>query len=231
MPDWLKVVKSYTRGWELCNPSPEEGKARGWFAEVQYDWPKLTSTSIVVEVGGYEGIWASKLTKLYNPQIYWFEPAMRAVRASNHLLGELPNVRMFPYALGDRDGTFVLGDDQRDGASFLKEGGAPAQMRAASILFDELGLTYIDLMQINCEGFEFILLPYLINERYIEKIKGLQIQWHVAWELNGDQSPQARCYRDIIRCKIAETHDMLWNAGPYEAWALSNRQKSGQCKT
>lgn len=231
MPDWLKIVQDYITGWEVCVPPPEKGKGRGWFAGVEYDWPQLTSDSIVVDVGGYEGKWASELTKLYAPQIYCFEPAIRAARASNHLLEELPNVQMFPYALGDRNGTFVLGDNQRDGASFLKnEEGAPAQMRDASILFDELGLTYIDLMQINVEGFEFILIPYLIRAGYIKKIRCLQIQWHCLWTPEGNGGPQNPHYRDIVRCKIAETHEMLWNAGTHEAWALSS-PKDEQCKT
>lgn len=220
MPDWTRITQDYIQGWTLCDPPPEKDKEQGWAAGVEYDWPELTSSDVVVEVGGYEGRWAAEITKRYSPQIYWFEPAVRAVKVSPRLLGGLDNVHIYPYGLGDRDGRFVLGDDQRDGASFLKTGGAVAQMRDAAVLFTEIGLTAIDLMQINIEGFEFILIPYLIREGYIKKIKWLQIQWHVAWDQA--DSLQSVYHRDVIRCKISETHEMLWNAGTHEAW---------QCRT
>jgi FkbM family methyltransferase len=124
------------------------------------DWP-LNSKSVVVEIGGYIGRWALQIAERYHPHLYIFEPQPWAAQACGDALGDA--ARVLPYALGDRDGTFPMGAYETDGCSFLRPGDIPGTMREIGQAFKGLGLSHIDLMLMNIEGYEYTLLPYMLE--------------------------------------------------------------------
>lgn len=218
MPDWNQIVRQLTKDYPLCPDTSWVRNDGGWVENQgkEYDWP-LDDLSIVFEVGGYEGLWAGNIADRYDPFIWWLEPNPGAYQRAKGRIAHHPRIKMYNVGLGDRDGTFVLGGGDRDGASFTKTD-EPVQAQMIDIVpfVQDNGIEHIDLMQINTEGGEFLLLPYLINSGIIQRIKWFQIQWHVDW--NEPDGIQGVVLRDKIRNKMRDTHKMRWNIHVFEAW-------------
>lgn len=153
------------------------------------DWP-LTTRSVVVEVGGYKGRWALQIAERYNPMLFVFEPQAWAADVCRAVLGKRANV--YAVALGDQDATLPMGDYETDGCSFTKPGSSMGQMREIKGMFEQCQITdRIDLMLMNIEGYEYTLLPHMLNQgifpkwlmvqmhdgRMIDEIAGYRVLW------------------------------------------------------
>jgi FkbM family methyltransferase len=139
------------------------------------DWP-LTSESVVVEVGGYKGRWALQIAERYAPRLFVFEPqpwAAAVCRAVLHGYGAM----VLPYALGATSGVMLMGDWETDGCSLLKAGGEhQVEMFEIAAIFRQLGLTQIDLMLMNIEGYEYMLIPHMLHRGILPQ--RLMVQFH-----------------------------------------------------
>lgn len=227
MHDWQSLIAH----WEPLESMPDPGNPAtwpdwyvwtgGWYEtngeEMQYDWPNLAPNSIVFEIGGYEGKWAAEIARRYDPHIHFFEPAPRAFNMARDKLGDNPKVQMFSAGLWYNNGTMMLGDSQRDGAAFDKKD-SEVQVTVRDIA-EVQGDIIVDLMQVNVEGAEFYLLPHLINTGLVNNIKHFQTQWHTDWFLQGLQYKSQEAMW-LINSRLAETHEMIWNLGAFEAWRL-----------
>ena len=217
MPDWTSIIKNSVANYPLCDQSWLRNDG-GWYGNehVAVDWP-LDNFSVVFEVGGYEGSWASDIATRYNPFIWWFEPNQIAYQTAKGRIAKHPHIKMYNVGLGDRDGVFVLGGGNCDGASFTKST-SPVQAQMIDVVhfIQDNGIGHIDLMQVNIEGGEFLLLPYLINSGIIERINALQIQWHVDFEK--PDGPHGVEIRNKIWCKLAEQYTMTYNVHAFEGW-------------
>ena len=149
------------------------------------DWP-LTQDSVVVEVGGYEGRWSKEIAERYHPRLYVFEPQRWAYKQCRLRLWGL-GVRVFNYGLGENDEDNVsMGGWHTDGASFMTtrrsdnelEGPSQGRIREVGAVLNELGISEIDLIQVNCEGCEFALLPHMQRIGLIPRIHRLSVQFH-----------------------------------------------------
>lgn len=187
-------------------------------------WP-LTDKSVVFDVGAFEGKWAAKIAERYNPALYLFEPQAEGShmdRLREGLQGR--NYRLFPYALGERNAELPMGEWDTDGCSFLlteedarRPGNTRTQMGHGLMVdavawLDSYEIENVDLASINIEGYEFRLLPYLIDTGAIRRFQRLAVQFHLF-------VPGAEQMADAIRSRMAETHHVLWDAFPtWVAW-------------
>jgi FkbM family methyltransferase len=188
LPEMIADV--HTRAAELDRP---------WDVRA-LDWP-LTKKSVVVEVGGYTGRWALQIAERYGPRLFVFEPQGWAADVCKAVLGE--RARVYDYALGDRDGTAPMGGFGTDGCSFAKEGGPRGPMREIGAVFQELGITAIDLMLINIEGYEYELLPHMLEQGvYPDR---LMVQWHTFADEDGS--------------RIKHCRKLIKEAGYKQAWS------------
>lgn len=179
--------------------------------EVLWDWPDIDENSIIFEVGGYGGAFTEQMIQRYQPHIYFFEPSPRALEFAKQRLGNYPKIAMYNFGLGDKNGTFAFGNDAQLGGSFLTKAGPVIQAEMVDIaeFIAEYNIQHIDMMQVNIEGGEYYLLPYLINTGIIKTIRRLLIHWHT--------NPDLHSYGDTIRTKLYETHHMT-RSWVFEAW-------------
>lgn len=165
------------------------------------DWP-LDQESVVVEVGGYKGRWALQIAERYQPRLYVFEPQPWAAAVCREVLGE--RARVLEYALGtegndDEPKVVPMGEWETDGCSIVKEGHDWVTMHEIGQAFDALNITHIDLMLMNIEGYEYTLLPHML-ERNVLPCR-LMVQFHTFADPNGvqlariHQMLEERCYR------------------------------------
>jgi FkbM family methyltransferase len=140
------------------------------------DWP-LTKESVVVEVGGYTGRWALQIALRYQPRLYVFEPQPWAHAVCADVLADSATV--LPYGLGDHDGTLPMGQWETDGCSFVNVVGTQSEGRIceAAAALKQLEISDIDLLLMNIEGYEYTLLPHLLDVGILPK--RLIMQWHL----------------------------------------------------
>jgi len=141
------------------------------------DWP-LDEQSTVVEVGGYCGRWALQIAERYHPRLFVFEPQPWAHAVAQAVLGDMAAV--LPYGLSDHDATMQMGNFETDGCSLvnIKAGTtAPAHFVKISNAFIQLNIDKIDLLLMNIEGYEYTLLPYMLDRGILPK--RLMVQYHL----------------------------------------------------
>lgn len=138
------------------------------------DWP-LTPESVVVEVGGYKGRWALQIAERYAPRLFVFEPQPWAARVCREVLGDRAYV--LGFALGTTDAVMPMGEWETDGCSLVKEGaGHEVVVIEIGKAFQQFEITHIDLMLMNIEGYEYTLIPHMIDTGILPD--RLMVQFH-----------------------------------------------------
>lgn len=189
----------------------EEWKAGDWARRLlDYD---LDAESVVVDVGGYRGQWASDVFARFCCTVHVYEPVREFAEDVRRRFAANSRIVVHDVGLGaeTRDATIRLDDV---GSSLHAADGGSAQrvrvVRAADALRDA-GLEAIDLMQVNIEGGEYELLPHLSESGWLPRIRHLQIQFHETGRGSDETSR--------VREMLAETHDLSWRKElVWESW-------------
>lgn len=187
------------------------------YRSVEWD---LTSDSRVVDCGGYKGTWASIIAEKYDPYIYVFEPQAWAYRFCQARFEYNDKVKVWNYGLGVTSGWYDMVEYGTDGCSFCKQpeyydrypelkGDRSSQHGAGELVeirraFNTAGITSVDLMMMNIEGYEFNLLQHMISTKVLPKI--LVVQYHT-------EVPKDPGIVDITKTMVLSQYDELWTYG------------------
>ncbi|KMN51722.1 hypothetical protein VL04_19525 [Chromobacterium violaceum] len=197
-----------------------------WFKDrgdesLRLDYP-LSQNSVVFDLGGYVGDFASQIHERYGCYVYVFEPVKEFYEVCVERFKGNEKIQCFNYGLSNEDGSLAI-SLQEDGSSLIRMGEDGRQEIVLLKSFDEqllakLKVMQIDLLKINIEGGEFLVIPHIISNGIIEKVKDLQIQFHNFY-------PDAKDQRDNIRVELARTHLEKWNyTFVWESWSLNASQ-------
>ena len=181
---------------------------------LRLDYP-LSRESIVVDLGGYKGQWASDIFARYQCRILVFEPVAVFCRGIEARFLGNDRIQVFAFGLGSEDAEKEI-SLQADSTSLFKAGDATEriELRRASDLLDALDLPSVHLMKVNIEGAEYDLLDHLIEAGWMKRIENLQVQFHPFVE---DAMPRMR----RIQARLAETHDPTYQYEfVWENWRL-----------
>lgn len=164
----------------------------------------LNPSSIVLDLGGYEGQWASDIFGRYGCRILIFEPVVSYATKIRERLKHHAKLEVYTCGLGAKtfDTSFHI---SADSTSQYIDGGqeVPVQIRSYQEFVAQNGIDQVDLMKINIEGGEYDLLEYLIETGEIKKIKELQIQFH-------HFIPDARDRMKKIQNGLSRTHGVTY---------------------
>lgn len=208
----------------LLAPDPRFAEIRRWQADngdetLRLDYP-LTADSVVLDVGGYKGQWASDINGRYRCRVFVFEPVPEFAQRIQARFAGNPAITVYPAALtaSGQCGYFVVAGDAS--SAFLANG--PRQECSAMTLpqfLRESGVTTIDLMKLNIEGGEYELLEGMLDSGLASTVRHFQIQFH-------DIAPDSRQRMEAIRARLATTHTQQWC---YEfVWEGWTRKSQGQ---
>jgi len=175
----------------------------------------LDANSLVFDLGGYEGQWASDISSMYCCTIHVFEPVIefadrveqrfsRNEKVHVHKFGLSNGNRILPISV-NRDGSslYTLGNDVRD-----------ARLVRAIDFMQENCIERIDLMKINIEGGEYDLLNHLIDTGFVKNIVNIQVQFH-------DLVPNAEQRMAMIQKELEKTHSLTYQYRfVWENWRL-----------
>jgi FkbM family methyltransferase len=178
----------------------------------------LSPNSIVLDVGGFEGQWASDIFSRYLCTVHIFEPVPVYAAAITDRFAQNVRIHLHPVGLADRDGEveFSIAGD----ASSVVVVGLES-VTARVVAFDEWctknRVGEIALMKINIEGGEYLLLEHLIESGLICRIQNLQVQFH-------DFFPDAERRMSTIQQRLAATHEPTYQYKfVWENWMRKDR--------
>lgn len=178
---------------------------------------ELDKNSIVFDVGGYEGSWASEIYQKFESSIFIFEPVPEFAEDIKRKFIGNNKIQVLAYGLSDKNDKLLitLGGDNSSFYINSKSSTISAEIREFSNeLLASLGVEKIDLMKINIEGGEYDLLENMINNGTIKLVKNLQVQFH-------NFVPNAINRRNKIRQQLGFSHQETWcYEFVWENWVL-----------
>jgi FkbM family methyltransferase len=146
--------------------------------ELRFNY-ELNENSVVMDLGGYKGQWASDIYSMYNCKILIFEPVDTFANSISKRFRLNHKIKIFSHALGSshREETIYLSEN---GSSVFLDRGSSVVIRFQDIktFFEDNDITKIDLLKINIEGGEYEVLSRLIETGLINHIDNIQVQFH-----------------------------------------------------
>ena len=140
----------------------------------------LTSDSVVMDLGGYTGVWAERMLERYGCNVYLVEPFLESYKVLLEKFKSNPKVHILKVGVGTKntERTMYINGD---GSSFNAEVGKAieVEIRPLDRILNQWNLERIDLLQVNIEGDEYELLQHIIDTGVVDKFKSLQIQFHL----------------------------------------------------
>jgi FkbM family methyltransferase len=183
-------------------------KAGGEIQRYQYDG--LDSSSVILDLGGYQGDFAAELFSRYLSKIHVFEPYKPYAKDIATRFKSNPQIETYDYGLSNVDEVQLINIDG-ESSSIYKNNTAQAEIQLKNIVdaLAKIKIENIDLIKINIEGSEYDLLDFIIESDLIQKIDNLQIQFH-------DFVPNAVERMREIQERLSITHyptyqyDFIW---------------------
>ena len=140
---------------------------------------KIDENSMVIDLGGYFGLWADVIISKYNPYMTLVEPIPEFYNKLKDKFRNNPKVNVLNYGISDvnKVGELYLNGD---GTSQYSVNNTPISVNFIKIekLLDLINRDSVELMQINIEGEEYNLLDDMIETGSISKFKNIQVQFH-----------------------------------------------------
>jgi len=206
VPD--KARRTLQRVRRRFYPSQRELDYARWFANegdktVRLDYA-LGPESIVFDVGGFEGQWASDIFARYCCVVHVFEPVPKYAQAIETRFVGNPRIHVHGFGLAGRtreEQIAIIGD----GSSIFARGDEhmSIKLKSAREFCDQAGFEQLDLMKINIEGGEYELLEHLLETGAVARVRHFQIQFH-------DFVPDARQRMERIQQQLGRTHRLCW---------------------
>lgn len=140
----------------------------------------LSDNSVIMDFGGYKGVWANTMIGVYNPNVYILEPIPEFIDILEDKFKNNPKVKILGVGVSTEnkdDIIYVSGD----GSSSNTNDGSPISVKFKKVesILEELNLDKIDLVQINIEGDEYNLMEYMLENKLVNHFKNIQIQFHL----------------------------------------------------
>jgi len=199
-------------------PWPHGDFYRNGGNELLYDVPVSTG-SLVIDAGGYEGEWTATMIARYGCRSEVFEPVPSYADHCKRLFGRNTLVRVHAAALG--------GSSRMTKFSFAANGTSEfrttedsdiveAPVVDVSLIFEQLGEETVACLKLNIEGGEYEVLERLLDTNQIIRCKSLLIQFHhqpEGWEQR----------RKDIEARLQGTHARKWcYPMVWEKWVRQN---------
>ena len=185
-------------------PSEQQRVLKKWYADggddaLRYDYD-LNEKSLVLDIGGYKGQFASDIYARFNCRVLIFEPVKAFAEEMGARFKHNDRIEVIQKALGASRRTERMSVCD-DGSSTWKTGARKEDIdfEDVALLFSERRITRVDLMKINIEGGEYELLPRLCETGLIRLVGNLQVQFH---ELTADSDARM----NDIQKELSKTH-------------------------
>lgn len=184
------------------------------YTERRFDYP-LDQNSLVLDLGGYEGQWASDIYSRYCCTIHVFEPVEDYAASIQRRFAKNQNIVVHPFGFGAADTTIQIGlGADRSSVFHMSAQTCTGRIVKAEDFLKAQGIAHIDLMKINIEGGEYELLEHLLDTGLVAQIENIQVQFH-------DFIPNAEARMHSIQEKLRQSHALTYQVEfIWENWKL-----------
>lgn len=198
------LIRIFTKLRLSFFPTEMEKEVKRWYAEdiderLRYEYD-LNSESLVLDLGGYKGQFASDIYARYNCRVLVFEPVNAFAEKIEERFKRNSKIEVFHFALGSKARQEVI-SLQAEGSSLYRN--SPNKTAIDFLDINEFfilnNIQHVDLIKINIEGGEYELLPRLFETGLISKIKHIQVQFH-------DLDSTSEAYMIEICSILSKTH-------------------------
>jgi len=172
--------------------------------ELLYDLP-VTTGSLVIDAGGYEGEWSAGMISRYGCKCQIFEPAPAYIRHCEEYFKNNTLVHIYKAALGgaDRKARFTL---LANGTSEFRGDNSAQQFDVdvfdVAKIFSDANTT-VACFKMNIEGGEYEVLERMLETDNLKHCDSLLIQFHRQPDGYEDR------YKDIVNA-LTKTHVRSW---------------------
>jgi FkbM family methyltransferase len=182
----------------------------------------LNTNSVVFDLGGYKGNWASDICNKYGCVVFIFEPVNDYFNQIVDRFKYNTKIKIFEFGLGvkDHELDIILAEEASSVfSSSMKHNNKDIQHQKIIIksfinFIKSENLDKIDLLKINIEGGEYDLLESILESNIQNKIINFQIQFH-------DFVPNSEIRMKKIQDKLSQTHQITFNYPfVWENWKL-----------
>ena len=185
-----------------------------WFAR-KYDYHllrvfDLNSESLVVDIGCYTGTWLNDMYCKYGCRCIGVEPVSEFYEQACILLSS-DKVQLHNFGLCISE-TLTYNIDVCNDSSHMSLIGEKVQMEFAPKFFANISQD-IDVLQINIEGYEYELLPFMIEKKLLKRVKNIQIQFHDNVADAGIRMDDIISSLEGIGFKTKFNHPFIWYGG------------------
>lgn len=176
----------------------------------------LVPSDIVVDLGGFEGQWASDIFSRYLCTIHVVEPVKKYALGIAKRFQCNQKIHVHQIALGAKAGKIAISIAGDASSSFkVSETVDLSHVVPFDLWMDEHGIDSIALLKVNIEGGEYDLLEYLIEKNIAKKISNIQVQFH-------DFIQDSDCRMTRIKESLSKTHHLTYEYKyVWENWSLS----------
>ena len=183
----------------------------------RYDY-NLNSESLVMDLGGYKGQFASDIFARYNCRVLVFEPVKLFAEKIKDRFKSNGKIEVFCLAVGEKRRTEVI-NLCGDGSSMYATGSAKETIQFEDVaeFFAQHHIKSVDLLKVNIEGGEYELLSRLIQLGIISKIKNIQVQFH---NISTDSQVRMEMICNALRKTHCPTYQYKF---VWENWALNDK--------
>jgi len=165
-----------------------------WFADrgdythnINYE---LNDESVIIDLGGYHGLWVDEILKKINPNIPNILLVEPVPEYYNFLVDKFKNyekIKVINFAVSTNQNEEIKKLFlSNDGSSTNFNINSSTSIEIKTIPIDKIlsdnNLNKVDLLQINIEGDEYGLMEYMIETNLVSRFKNIQIQFHLGIE-------------------------------------------------
>jgi len=179
--------------------------------QLRFNYYGLDNYSVIFDLGGYQGQWASDMYSRFKSKIYIFEVYTPYFNNITNRFIFNNDIQVYNYGLSADNTTALITIDEFSTSAFKQSDHmTEIKLQKASEFVSANNLSKIDLMKINIEGGEYELLGHLIDSGIITIIDNIQVQFH-------DFVPDAVNKMNMIRQRLSVTHyptyqfDFIWD--------------------
>jgi FkbM family methyltransferase len=164
----------------------------------------LTDSSVVFDLGGYEGQWTSDIFSMYGCSIHVFEPVEEFATKIKQRFSQNHKIFVYQYGLSNQNRQLQIFLNGDSSSTFKSEAISQEIFLIKAIDFiQNNNISSIDLMKINIEGGEYELLEHLLDNDFIANITNIQVQFH-------DFVPNAEERMTRIQQELNKTHSLTY---------------------
>ena len=141
---------------------------------------ELNEDSVVIELGGYTGVWGQQIINKYNPNLYIIEPVPSFFNGMVNKFSDNDKVRLLNVGVSTENkcGSIFMSNDGTSSNLTIGEE-INIELNTIDTVLSTWDLEEVDLIQINIEGDEYPLLESMLETGSINKFKNIQVQFHL----------------------------------------------------